>query len=405
MKQTTEKTRLLFATAFCFFFYFAQSVARGVYGTLSPFLIDYYDKTLTESSLFNMAENIGFITIMLLVTLIADRIDKAWLMGGLGAIYTVILLFMGQGPSFTLFLGMLFITGMLGRYMDTTCTAYISDLYGERRSQYMSLLLIMFYIGSTLAPNLNTLVIEVWGRQWYLSYLISGLLMGVGTVLYFVYMGVIKKPVLAIDAPKKDAPKQERLGIFQLLRNRNILVLFISNIVTSVSGYFGMQLILYLSMLNPTTYDTATRGFIATAGSIGMTLGSALYVWISRRMRADRYLCMEILVAAIFSLAGIIINNPIVWMVLRFLSSAIGGGAFTARTLLCCEEFPQQSSSAIAVVSMAGGIASIFTTPLLNMLAEATTLNFAMFFSLSFTFLSWALIRFGYKPHTAEETA
>ena len=45
MKQTTEKTRLLFATAFCFFFYFAQSVARGVYGTLSPFLIDYYDKT------------------------------------------------------------------------------------------------------------------------------------------------------------------------------------------------------------------------------------------------------------------------------------------------------------------------------------------------------------------------
>jgi len=402
MKQTTEKTRLLFATGFCFFYYFAQSVARGVYGTLSPFLIEYYDKSLTESSLFNMAENIGFITIMLLVTLIADRIDKAWLMGGLGTIYTVILLLMGRGPSFTLFLVMLFITGMLGRYMDTTCTAYISDLYGERRNQYMSLLLIMFYIGSTLAPNLNTLVIEVWGKQWYLSYLISGLLMGVGTVLYFVYMGVIKKPVLAIDAPKKtdDAP-QQRLGIFQLLRNRNILVLFISNIVTSVSGYFGMQLILYLSMLDPVTYDTATRGFIATAGSIGMTLGSALYVWISRRMRADRYLCMEILVAAIFSLAGILINNPIVWMVLRFLSSAIGGGAFTARTLLCCEEFPQQSSSAIAVVSMAGGIASLFTTPLLNMLAEATTLNFAMFFSLSFTFLSWGLIRFGYKPHTA----
>ena len=403
MKQTTEKTRLLFATGFCFFYYFAQSVARGVYGTLSPFLIEHYDKSLTESSLFNMAENIGFITIMLLVTLIADRIDKAWLMGGLGTIYTVILLFMGRGPSFTLFLVMLFITGMLGRYMDTTCTAYISDLYGERRNQYMSLLLIMFYIGSTLAPNLNTLVIEVWGKQWYLSYLISGLLMGVGTVLYFVYMGVIKKPVLAIDAPKQtdDAPQQQRLGIFQLLRNRNILVLFISNIVTSISGYFGMQLILYLSMLDPVTYDTATRGFIATAGSIGMTLGSALYVWISRRMRADRYLCMEILVAAIFSLAGIIINNPIVWMVLRFLSSAIGGGAFTARTLLCCEEFPQQSSSAIAVVSMAGGIASIFTTPLLNMLAEATTLNFAMFFSLSFTFLSWGLIRFGYKPHTA----
>ena len=69
-------------------------------------------------------------------------------------------------------------------------------------------------------------------------------------------------------------------------------------------------------------------------------------------------------------------------MLSKFLSSAIGGGSFTARTLLCCEEYPEYSSSAIAAVSLTAGITSIIATPLLNMLAEATSFKFAMYFSL-----------------------
>lgn len=399
MKKFNMNQQLILATAFCYFYYFAQSVARNVYNTLTPFIVDFYGTSLTQSSVFTIAENIGYVVIMFLVTIVADRIDKAWLLFGLGSIYSVMLLIMGNGPSFLLFLTSLFITGMLGRYMDTTCTAYISDLYGENRNRYMSILLILFYIGSTLAPNLNTLLIEVMGKNWYTSYIVSGILMGIGSIFYLVFLLTVKKPETAIRIKTRD--KQKKMNAITLLKNRNIASLCGNYIFNSFSVYFTSQLILFLSMTDSVKYSTATRGFIATAGSVGLVVGSALYVWISKEMSADKYLRLEILVSFVFNLLGLLINKPFFWALTRFLSSAIGGGSFTARTLLCCEEYPEYSSSAIAVVSLTSGITSIIATPLLNMLADATSFRFAMYFSLFFSIGAWAMLKFGYVPHGA----
>ncbi len=400
MEQKSKHTRLVLATAFCYFFYFAQSVARNVYNTLTPFIIDHYGTSLTESSVFTIAENIGFVVIMYIVTVVADRIDKAWLLFGLGSVYSVILLIMGNSPSFLLFVSSLFITGMIGRYMDTTCTAYISDLYGENRNRYMSLLLILFYIGSTLAPNLNTFIIEVIGQKWYVTYVVAGVLMGTGSILYLVFLLTVKKPATAVS--KQSARnEQKKISALALIKNRNIASLCGNYLFNAFAMYSSSQLILYLSMTDPTVYTTSVRGFIATAGSVGLVVGSALYVWISQRMSADKYLRVEILVTFLFSFLGLLINRPLFWMLSKFLSSAIGGGSFTARTLLCCEEYPEYSSSAIAVVSLTSGIASIIATPLLNMLAEATSFRFAMYFSLLLSIGAWCMMKFGYKPHGA----
>ena len=155
-------------------------------------------------------------------------------------------------------------------------------------------------------------------------------------------------------------------------------------------------------MTDPDLYTTSVRGFIATAGSVGLVVGSALYVWISKKTSADVYLRVETIITFVFSLVALLINRPVFWMISKFLSSAIGGGSFTARTLLCCEEYPEYSSSAIAVVSLTAGIASIIATPLLNMLADATSFKFAMYFSLFLSIGAWAILRFGYVPRGAK---
>ena len=402
MNKTNEKAgvRLLLATAFCYYFYFAQSVARNVYNTLSPFVVEHYGTSLTQSSVFTMAENIGYVLIMYIVTVVADRIDKAWLLLGLGSIYSIILLYMGKGPSFLLFLLSLFITGMLGRYMDTTCTAYISDLYGENRNRFMSMLLILYYIGTTLAPNLNTYLIEVLNRKWHTSYIVAGTIMAAGCLLYIFFLIFIKKPEVAVK--RNTGGNEKKISAAVLLKNRNIASLCGNYIFNAFALYFSTQLILYLSMSDPEIYTTSVRGFIATAGSVGLVVGSALYVWISRKTSADTYLRVETLITFIFSLLALLINKPIFWMISKFLSSAIGGGSFTARTLLCCEEYPEYSSSAIAVVSLTSGIASIVATPLLNMLADATSFTFAMYFSLFLSIGAWATLKFGYVPRGAK---
>lgn len=402
MKSKNYKAQLYFATALCYFFYFSQSVARNIFNTLTPFIVDHYGTSLTQSSVFTIAENIGYVLIMFIVTLVADRIDKAWLLFGLGAVYSLILLFLGKGPSFILFLLSLFITGMLGRYMDTTCTAYISDLYGENRNRYMSILLILFYIGSTLAPNINTFLIESLHQKWYLSYLISGFLMGTCCILHLLFLVTIKKPDVAIN--KEIKKKQQKISIITLLKNRNIASLCGNYIFNAFTIYFSSQLILFLSMTDPEKYTTSIRGYIATAGSVGLVVGSALYVWVSKVMSADKYLRIEILITLFFNVFALFINKPFFWMLSKFLSSAIGGGSFTARTLLCCEEYPEYSSSAIAAVSLTAGITSIIATPLLNMLAEATSFKFAMYFSLFLSIGAWAMLRFGYVPHGAKAT-
>ena len=203
-----NKRRLLLATVFCYYMYFAQSVARNIYNTLTPFIVDHYGTSLTESSVFTIAENVGYVLIMYIVTVVADRIDKAWLLFGLSSVYSVILLYMGNGPTFLFFLLSLFITGMLGRYMDTTCTAYISDLYGENRNRYMSLLLILFYIGSTIAPNLNTYLIETLNKKWHMSYSVAGLIMAVGSILYLLFLIFVKKPELAVKRNTSNSEKK-----------------------------------------------------------------------------------------------------------------------------------------------------------------------------------------------------
>ena len=400
MNINSEKRRLLLATAFCYYMYFAQSVARNIYNTLTPFIVDHYGTSLTESSVFTIAENIGYVLIMYIVTVVADRIDKAWLLFGLSAVYSLMLLYMGKGPSFLFFLLSLFITGMLGRYMDTTCTAYISDLYGENRNRYMSILLILFYIGSTLAPNLNTYLIEALNRKWHISYAVAGFIMAVGSILYLLFLIFVKKPELAVKRARSNIEK--KISAITLLKNRNIASLCGNYIFNSFALYFSTQLILYLSMTDPDLYTTSVRGFIATAGSVGLVVGSALYVWISKKTSADVYLRVETIITFVFSLVALLINRPVFWMISKFLSSAIGGGSFTARTVLCCEEYPEYSSSAIAVVSLTAGIASIIATPLLNMLADATSFKFAMYFSLFLSIGAWAILRFGYVPRGAK---
>ena len=402
MEQTNDrrKLQLTLATFFCYFYYFSQSVARSIFGTLTPFIVEHYGVSLTESSVFSMAESIGFIVIMLFVTVVADRIDKAWLLAVLGTIYAAILLVMGKGPGLALFVISLFITGMLGRYMDTTCTAYISDLYGENRSRFMSILLIIYYIGSTLAPNLNTFLIENRKLPWFTSYQVSGILMGVCTILCLIYLFTIKKPEVTFQ--RKKSKDGKRVSPLQLLKNRNILALFGNNVFTAIGMYFGSQLILYLSMLDPVVYDTQTRSNIATAGSLGLIVGSALYVWVSKTMPADKYLRIETLITFVFNVAGCLINKPTMWLILKFLSSAIGGGSFTARTLLCCEEYPEYSSTSIAMVSLASGITSTISTPLLNMLADATSFSFAMTVSMFFTLGAWAIMKFVFRSKSAE---
>ena len=92
--------------------------------------------------------------------------------------------------------------------------------------------------------------------------------MGIGSIFYLVFLLTVKKPETAVRIKTRD--KQKKMNAITLLKNRNIASLCGNYIFNSFSVYFTSQLILFLSMTDSVKYSTATRGFIATAGSVGL---------------------------------------------------------------------------------------------------------------------------------------
>ena len=84
----------------------------------------------------------------------------------------------------------------------------------------MSILLILYYIGSTLAPNLNTLIIETLKLKWYTTYVVAGWIMAICCIGYLLFLITIKKPEVAIKTRNTD--EQKKISALTLLKNRNI---------------------------------------------------------------------------------------------------------------------------------------------------------------------------------------
>ena len=86
-------------------------------------------------------------------------------------------------------------------------------------------------------------------------------------------------------------------------------------------------------------------------------------------------------------------------MVLSFLSGLLSGSAYTMKTVLTCDEYPDSSSSATAATAFASGIAYMAATPIINWIAEKVDFFTAMLIPLGFGLATFFIYRFMYREH------
>ena len=242
LKNLSNQKKIWVATAFCFCFMFTESIVGSIYSMLQPYIIKHYGLTLTESTILSLPGQIGHMLIMFIVMLLNGRLDKVKLlfilpfMLGLGA------LGISTAPALPVLIALMFMNTMLTGYTDNTCTAYVSHMWGSKRGQMIGAMFILFVVGSSVAPTINTISLEKLQWGWNGSYRIVGTVALVFSLLYLLVMLLMKRPELpSIKKVDKDG-NVEKVNVFTMLKNRNMKALFMSSITQSFYMYFSSQL-------------------------------------------------------------------------------------------------------------------------------------------------------------------
>ena len=402
LKNLSNQKKIWVATAFCFCFMFTESIVGSIYSMLQPYIIKHYGLTLTESTILSLPGQIGHMLIMFIVMLLNGRLDKVKLlfilpfMLGLGA------LGISTAPALPVLIALMFMNTMLTGYTDNTCTAYVSHMWGSKRGQMIGAMFILFVVGSSVAPTINTISLEKLQWGWNGSYRIVGTIALVFSLLYLLVMLLMKRPELpSIKKVDKDG-NVEKVNVFTMLKNRNMKALFMSSITQSFYMYFSSQLPIYFDFTAPEVYVPATVAMIMTANSIGSIISRTMYVPLASKLPAIKYLRIASLASVAFNALGFVANNPYVWAVCMFLSSCISGASFTARTVLTCDEYPENASSASAAASVASGLAGLIATPIMNLVADHVSFLVAMIIPLIFGVGTYFVFRFVYVEHKEE---
>ena len=391
-----QKRRLTIATIFTFAFMAGYALSQGMVGTLLPRIIDYFDLNLGAASTINITNEIGNTSAMLCALFIVDRLDKHYLLMVMGFLFGLALLVFGLSPAFGLLLFARIIIGFTGGLLDNVCATYVSDLYGERRARFVSILHTLFAIGNMAGPQFSSLCYKIGG--WRLSFIISGAVLAAAGVLLFVLTRLIGKPRTAVGTEK-----QASTGIpyAAIVKRKNLWWLGIGSFLIAGETYLVMALPTYLDYLDPEVFTTGYCATIMTSYSLGMLISRTGLAALSEKISTASYVRASSLLAGLLFAGMLLTRDPVIWLLGMFLFGVIAGASYTERFVLSCQEFPLYSSTASAFTGIFAALGNIAFNAVIGGLADAELYTEGMYLVSGALVLAFLILVFMYRaPET-----
>lgn len=394
MKEQTRPHRQLFAaTIFTFVFMGGFALSTCMLGTLLPGIITHYSLNLTQASTLNVVYEIANAFSMVVALFVLDRLDKGKLLTFLGLLFGLVLLFHALAPTYALLLGVRLVMGVVGSLLDNLCASYISDLYGDHRARYISILHTLYAIGSMAAPKFAALCYAAGG--WSLAYLTAGGAMAGTGILAALILRVMGFPPTA--AACKDPAQTVHIPYREIFLNRNLIWLSVVSILIAGQFYVTVWLSTYLDWLDSTVYTVEFCSTIMTALYLGMILSRIALAAISEKLGAAAYLKWASLLSSLLLIFLLLIQRPMVWLAGAFLYGLISGAMFTSRIVLSCQQFPQFSATASAFTGVFAALGSVGFNSLMGMAADAGFYTQAMLAGAVIVALTFLVFQFGYR--------
>ncbi len=390
-----SKNKLLTATIFTYVFMCAYSISVNMYGTIMPQLVSFYNISLVQASTLNIINDSSQTIIMVFMLFVADKLDKRKLLTFSAFCYGVTLFLVSTAASTYIILLMLRVCmGMFGGLVNNLTTTYISDLYGEDRTKYISILHTLFAIGSLLGPIFAAMSIETY--SWQFSYLSLGIVIGLGAILFIVALKITGVPKVKAGLSEKN----EKIVIpyKEMLKNKNLFALCIGNFLLSSVTFFMLWLPTYLTLNDSSLYTVEATTLIMTSTSVGMIISRILLGSFSPKIfSASFYLKWASLLTAILLAGVLLINTYTIWIVGIFIFGILSGATFTANVILACKEYPEFSATATAITGAFSMIGSMGLNAVVGALGDMGKHKIAMFIPVTLIFIAFFVYHFMYN--------
>lgn len=370
------------------------ALSSCILGTLLPSIITHYSLNLTQASALNIVYESANAFAMVGALFVMDRLDKGKLLTLLGLLFGLALIFHGLAPTYAILLGVRLVMGIVGSLLDNLCSSYISDLYGDHRARYISILHTLYAIGSLVAPKYAALCYAAGG--WPLAYLAAGGAMALAGLLAVIILRTMGFPSTAA-APKGDTPQTVRIPYRKIFLSRNLIWLSVISILIAGQYYVTLWLSTYLDWLDNTVYTVEFCSTIMTALYLGMILSRIGLAAISEKLGSAVYLKWASLLSSVLLIILLLIQRPMAWLVGAFLYGLISGAMFTSRIVLSCQEFPQFSSTASAFTGVFAALGSVGFNSLMGVAADAGFYTQAMILNAVLVALTFLVFQFGYR--------
>ena len=351
-----NKKRRAITAVYVNVFMIAFAISSNVFSTVLPRITEQYALTPTQTSNISTMTSIGMLLANLFTAFFVDKLDKNRVLGVCMLFTAVFQFLIGSVPPFVGLLACYVGLGMVSNIVNNGCSSYLSDLYDEERSRYISILHAFFGLGSMAGPQFVNLIIKM-GLAWNQVYRTISFIFGISAIAYAITMVFIKKPEPLVGKVEKGVKKQ--IPWKELFGSFNMQILCIVSFLYAGYNMLSTYLPTYLNDHNPQMYPLARTANIMTAMSAGVIVSRLANGFVSRYITARNHIMYVALIGPFVLASGFLVDNSWYWMVVCFLMGALCGAIYTAQFVMACEYFPHFSATATAMTGFCSSIGSI----------------------------------------------
>lgn len=375
-ESVSNKKRRTIAAIYVITFMAAFALSSGLFSNAMPRIIEGYKLTFDQASLFSIFQSAGMILATALTVLVVDRLDKNKALGLMFLLMGGFLVCIGMAPPFVLLLVALFLLGTVSGVLDNACAAYISDLFGDERAKYISILHAFFGLGSVLGPVFIGTLFKM-GFEWNTAYTTFGLVVVFLALAYFVTMAVIKRPEPAVSGVD-EAGVRVKIPYKKIVTSPQMLVLCGMAIFSAATQVFNTWLPTYLNNKDALLYPVSFCSTIMACYSVGMIISRVLNGAILRALSPRKYIITMTFLGALVLGAGLAIDQKLLWPVVSFLLGLLVGAIYTVQIIMACSYFPQFSATVISYAGLASSVGGMLFNALAGQLAQRVSFLSAM---------------------------
>ncbi|MCO8289845.1 MFS transporter [Tetragenococcus halophilus] len=381
-----------------------QGKAKNTVGIIFALMIGYsmvyMDKTMISTAIipiaaeYNLAANqTGLIMSLFFLGYSLMQIPGGWLADKIGAKRVLLLplgiiaffsFAFGAVSSFMLFLVIRFFAGVgHGGYPPSCSKAVAENFAQEQRTFVQSLMLSTYGIGGVLAFTIGANLISM---NWRYGYIALGLLFVISIILVTLFVPK--------DLAVKKGPVQNSASFKKLLKDRNVLILFLAMLLINIVMYGNMSW-LPSFLEQKFSLDITTIGYLLSANAVFQTLGTIFAGSILTKIflgKEKGFIFSVSLISAVLVLLFVFSNHLIFSMLALILLSMVVVSGFTAIFTLPHKIMDEHSiGSAIGIVNTGGTLGGFLSPMILGQLIEIGNGSFI----LAFGFLSVVSIACG----------